>query len=130
MQIERSELRAFQAVVAAAGFSRAAERLGLSQSAVSQAIANLEHKLGTPLLRRGTPPQLTEAGIRLLRFAETTLNEEADALSEIDAIRTGALDVVAGAVVGGESALRRRVAAGVQRAQSADEAEGGRGAVA
>ena len=71
MQIERNEIRCFHAVVEAGGFSRAAERLDLSQSAVSQAIANLEHRLGAVLLRRGSPPQLTEAGIRLLRFAET-----------------------------------------------------------
>ena len=47
MQIERNELRCFHAVIEAGGFSRAAERLDLSQSAVSQAIANLEHRLGT-----------------------------------------------------------------------------------
>src|ERR1041385_2712688 len=76
MQIERNELRCFQAVIETGGFSRAAERLDLSQSAVSQTIANLEHRLGTVLLRRGHPPQLTEAGIRLLRFAEKVLNEE------------------------------------------------------
>jgi LysR family transcriptional regulator (chromosome initiation inhibitor) len=76
MQIERNELRCFHAVIEAGGFSRAAERLDLSQSAVSQAIANLEHRLGTSLLRRGNPPQPTEAGFRLLRFAQTTLNEE------------------------------------------------------
>ena len=66
MQIERNEIRCFHAVVEAGGFSRAAERLDLSQSAVSQAIANLEHRLGAVLLRRGNPPQLTEAGIRML----------------------------------------------------------------
>jgi hypothetical protein len=59
MQIERNEIRCFHAVVEAGGFSRAAERLDLSQSAVSQAIANLEHRLGAMLLRRGNPPQLT-----------------------------------------------------------------------
>ena len=83
MQIERNELRCFHAVIEAGGFSRAAERLDLSQSAVSQTIANLEHRLGTSLLRRGNPPRPTEAGIRLLRFAQTTLNEEREALAEI-----------------------------------------------
>src|ERR1700692_1796951 len=56
MQIERHELRCFHAVIEAGGFSRAAERLDLSQSAVSQTIANLEHRLGTSLFRRATPP--------------------------------------------------------------------------
>jgi LysR family transcriptional regulator, hydrogen peroxide-inducible genes activator len=91
MQIERNEIRCFHAVVEAGGFSRAAERLDLSQSAVSQAIANLEHRLGAVLLRRGNPPQLTEAGIRLLRFAETVMNEERETLADIAQIKSGAL---------------------------------------
>lgn len=90
MQIERNEIRCFHAVVEAGGFSRAAERLDLSQSAVSQAIANLEHRLGAVLLRRGSPPQLTEAGIRLLRFAEAMRNEERETLADIAQIKTGA----------------------------------------
>jgi LysR family transcriptional regulator, hydrogen peroxide-inducible genes activator len=90
MQIERHEIRCFQAVIDAGGFSRAAERLDLSQSAVSQAIANLEHRLGTVLLRRGNPPQLTEAGIRMLRFAETVLNEERETLADLAQIKAGA----------------------------------------
>ena len=94
MQIERNELRCFHAVIEAGGFSRAAERLDLSQSAVSQTIANLEHRLGTRLLRRGNPPQPTEAGIRLLRFAEATLNEEREALADIGQIKSGALSTL------------------------------------
>jgi DNA-binding transcriptional LysR family regulator len=94
MAIERNELRCFHAVLEAGGFSRAAERLDLSQSAVSQAIANLEHRLGTSLLRRGTPPQPTEAGIRLLRYAETVLNEEREALADIAQIKAGALSTL------------------------------------
>ena len=62
MQIERNEIRVFAAVVEEGGFSRAAERLHVSQSAVSQAVANLEHKLDTRLLLRRGQPRLTEAG--------------------------------------------------------------------
>lgn len=94
MQIERNEIRCFHAVIEAGGFSRAAERLDLSQSAVSQTIANLEHRLGTVLLRRGNPPQLTEAGIRLLRFADTVLNEERETLADIGQIKSGALSTL------------------------------------
>lgn len=90
MHIERQEIRCFKAVVEAGGFSRAAERLNLSQSAVSQAIANLEHRLGVLLLRRGPRPELTEAGIRVLRFAETVTNEERETLADIAAIKSGA----------------------------------------
>lgn len=94
MAIERHEMRCFQAVVEAGGFSRAAERLDLSQSAVSQAIANLEHRLGTTLLVRGSPPQLTEAGLRLMRFVEGSLHEEKEVLADIARIRSGELSTL------------------------------------
>lgn len=94
MSIERHEMRCFQAVIEAGGFSRAAERLDLSQSAVSQAIANLEHRVGTALLQRGTPPQLTEAGLRLMRFVEATLNGERETLADIARIRSGELSTL------------------------------------
>src|SRR5260370_15454422 len=87
MHIERNELRCFHAVIDTGGFSRAAERLDLSQSAVSQTIANLEHRLGTALLRPGTPPQPTEAGIPLLRFAEATLNADRESPADIGQIK-------------------------------------------
>ena len=94
MHFERNELRCFHAVIDAGGFSRAAERLDLSQSAVSQTIANLEHRLGASLLHRGNPPRPTEAGIRLLRFAETMLNEERETLADITQIKSGALSTL------------------------------------
>jgi LysR family transcriptional regulator, hydrogen peroxide-inducible genes activator len=94
MHIERNEILCFQAVIEAGGFSRAADRLDLSQSAVSQTIANLEHRIGAVLLKRGHPPQLTEAGIRLLRYAETVLNQEREALADIAQIRSGALSTL------------------------------------
>lgn len=90
MFFERQELRIFRAVVDAGGFSRAAERMGLSQSAVSQAVANLEHKIGTQLLRRGSPPKVTEAGARVLRFAQSWSSAEASAIADLEEIRSGA----------------------------------------
>lgn len=94
MQIERNEIRIFAAVVEEGGFSRAAERLHISQSAVSQAVANLEHKLDTRLLLRKGRPRLTEAGKRLFSFAQTLSNEEERALADIQRIRTGALSTL------------------------------------
>lgn len=94
MQIERSEIKMFSAVVEAGGFSRAAEVLSISQSAVSQAVANLEHKLNTRLLVRGRSPQLTEAGKRLFSYARTVINEERHALEDIEQIRSGALSTL------------------------------------
>lgn len=94
MQIERNEIRVFLAVVEEGGFSRAAERLHISQSAVSQAVANLEHKLDTRLLVRKGRLRLTESGKRLFTFAQTLSNEEQRALADIQRIRTGALSTL------------------------------------
>ncbi len=94
MSIERHELRCFRAIIETGGFSRAAERLDLSQSAVSQTIANLEHRLGATLLHRVSPPQPTEAGMRLLRYAESMLNEERETLADIQRIKAGALSTL------------------------------------
>ena len=94
MQIERHEIRVFSAVVEEGGFSRAAERLGVSQSAVSQTIANLEHKLDARLLIRGSKPELTEAGKRLFSFTQMVIKQELDALEDIQQIRTGSLSTL------------------------------------
>ncbi|WP_433302556.1 LysR family transcriptional regulator [Actinoplanes sp. CA-030573] len=61
-------LRTFVAVAETGSFSRAAERLRYTQSAVSQHIAALEADLGTPLFTR-RPVGLTPAGERLRRHA-------------------------------------------------------------
>ena len=94
MQIERHEIRVFEAIINHSGFSRAAERLGVSQSAVSQAIANLEHRVGTQLIVRGRTPELTEAGRRMYNYARLVLSEEQQTLDDIELIRTGALSTL------------------------------------
>ncbi len=94
MQIERQEIRMFSAVVEAGGFGRAAEQLNVSQSAVSQAVAKLEHKIGTQLLIRKNRIELTESGIRFLRFTQTVINEEQSTLEDIHAIRSGTLSTL------------------------------------
>lgn len=62
-----SDLVAFLAVARAGSFTRAAERLGLSQSALSHIIAGLEARIGLRLLNRTTRSVApSEAGARLL----------------------------------------------------------------
>jgi LysR family cyn operon transcriptional activator len=93
--LRSDRLRAFLAVASEAGFSRAARRLGQTQSAVSQAIAALERELGEPLfVRDGRRISLTEAGAALRPRAERALAELADARAELSsrrALATGTL---------------------------------------
>lgn len=79
-----SRLRALVAVVDENGFTIAAERLGVTQSTVSRAVAALERDLGVPLLvrvPRGTHT-LTEVGVRVVEQARQIL----DRVELIDAI--------------------------------------------
>ncbi|MGW2230705.1 LysR family transcriptional regulator [Streptomyces formicae] len=73
------QLRAFVAVVDAGGFGAAAADLGLSQSAVSHALAALERALGAPLVVRSAPVRTTALG-------DTVLPHARDALAATDAI--------------------------------------------
>jgi DNA-binding transcriptional LysR family regulator len=68
-------LRTFLEVERARHFGKAAERLCITQSAVSVRIRNLEESLGTPvLLRQRNNLQLTPAGQRLKKHAETIVH--------------------------------------------------------
>jgi LysR family transcriptional activator of nhaA len=65
-------LRYFRAIAAEGGLTRAAERLNLSQSALSVQLRRLEKSLGQPLFdRQHKSLVLTEAGRLALDYAET-----------------------------------------------------------
>jgi lipopolysaccharide/colanic/teichoic acid biosynthesis glycosyltransferase len=66
--MDTRQLAAFCAVVERRSFSQAAERLGVTQPAVSLQVRALEKRLGTQLLdRSGRRVEPTEAGMRLYR---------------------------------------------------------------
>jgi DNA-binding transcriptional LysR family regulator len=74
--MELKQLRALRAIVEAGSFSIAADRLRLTQSALSHQIKNLEAELGETLLIRGKPRvQPSEAGRVVLASAERILAE-------------------------------------------------------
>lgn len=86
--MDTQSLEAFLAVAEANSFSTAAERLHLTQPAVSKRIAALERQLDTPLFDRiGRRPQLTEAGRALLPRARRILLDVRDARRTIDDLR-------------------------------------------
>ena len=65
-------------------FSNAAERLGVTQPAVSLQVRSLEKRLGTKLLdRSGRRVEPTEAGQRLYRLAQRMLTLEDQLLEEV-----------------------------------------------
>jgi DNA-binding transcriptional LysR family regulator len=81
-------LRAFVAVAECGGFRRAAERLHLTQSTVSQQIKRLELETGRALLRRSTRAvALTDEGEMLLGDARRLLQLEEAARRRLAAPR-------------------------------------------
>jgi DNA-binding transcriptional LysR family regulator len=87
MRLEHAELKTFQAVVEANGFNRAADRLHVTQSAVSQTIASLEAKLDVMLIKRGRQLKLTDAGRRLLDHANIMLQQEQQTIEDINQLK-------------------------------------------
>jgi DNA-binding transcriptional LysR family regulator len=82
--MDTRQLAAFCAVVERRSFSQAAERLGVTQPAVSLQVRALEKRLGTQLLdRSGRRVEPTEAGLRLYRGAQRLLALESQVLDEV-----------------------------------------------
>ncbi|WP_413724024.1 LysR substrate-binding domain-containing protein [Sodalis sp. RH16] len=76
MNYSLRQLRVFVAIARHGSFSRAGETIGLSQSAVSHSIKELEKEVGVTLLDRTTREVvLTEAGQRLVSRLERALDE-------------------------------------------------------
>lgn len=78
--IDHAQLEALLAVERYGGFVAAAERIGLSASALSQRVKLLEQRLGLVLVHRGRPIRLTDSGLRLCRYAETIEQMEGQVL--------------------------------------------------
>lgn len=89
--MELRHLRHFTAVVDAGNLSKAAEKVFISQPALTRSIKNLEELVGAVLLERrprGMVP--TPAGDALYRYARLMLNEAARAKAEVRAVQAGA----------------------------------------
>jgi DNA-binding transcriptional LysR family regulator len=85
---ELGDLLALSAVAEARSFTRAAARLGTSQSALSHTIRRLEARLGLRLLTRTTRNvSPTEAGSRLLEALQPALEQIEAQLASLDELR-------------------------------------------
>lgn len=101
-----SDITAFLLIAREGSFTKAAAKLGVSQSALSQTVRNLEARLGIRLLTRTTRKVApTEAGERLIRAVAPRLEEVEAELAALTALR----DKPAGMV---------RIAAGEHAAES------------
>ena len=74
LHLEFRHLRTIRAIHDCGGLARAADRLNITQSALSHQVKNLEDQIGVELfVRRSKPMTLSAAGQRLLRLAEQVL---------------------------------------------------------
>ena len=97
--MELSQLEVFLAVARERRFSRAADKLFRTQSAVSQTIRKLEEELGEALFDRSSREGvLTDAGKVLYEYAEKLINlrgEATESLSELRELQKGKLLIAA-----------------------------------
>src|SRR5258705_7763606 len=97
--MDLSQLEVFVAVAREGRFSRAAEKLFRTQSAVSQTVRKLELEIGEPLFDRSSRDgNLTDAGRVLQEYAEKLLNLRQDAkeaLVELRELQKGKLVMAA-----------------------------------
>src|SRR3954452_20487300 len=83
-----NDLRAFLAVARERSFTRAAAKLGVSQSALSQTIRGVEERLGLRLLTRTTRSLApTEAGDRLVQTLAPALENLDASVAALSALR-------------------------------------------
>ena len=101
--MRHAQLKAFHAVAIHGGFSRAAERLSLTQPAVSDHVRKLEESYGVQLFNRGSSGvALTAMGRSLFAIAERLFEAETEArdlLSRAQTLEEGQLTIGADAAV-------------------------------
>lgn len=95
--MEFSQLRAFYEIARSGSFSKGAEKLNITQPALSRQVESLEKSVGLSLFNRHSRGvHLTEAGRRLFEYVEQMLRLANDAertLQEIQGLETGSLSI-------------------------------------
>jgi len=95
MSVSHAQLKAFHAVAVHGSFTRAAQKLFLTQPAVSDQVRKLEERFGVLLFHRNKRSvQLTDLGERLLGISQRLFACEAEAqelLHDSRALHTGSL---------------------------------------
>ena len=82
--LDTDQLRSFLAIVDSGSFTRAAERVNKTQSAVSMHVRRLEEQLGCALfVKQGRGARLTSEGEQLIEFARRIMQAEAGAMAAL-----------------------------------------------
>ncbi|MEP2784689.1 MAG: LysR family transcriptional regulator [Pseudoruegeria sp.] len=90
MHLEFRHLRTIKAIHEEGGLARAADRLFITQSALSHQIKSLEDQAGVELfVRRSKPLKLSAAGKKLLRLAERILPEVEALELDFEGVQSG-----------------------------------------
>lgn len=86
-RVSLSKFEVFVTVIESGSLTRAGEMLGLTQSAISHAIASLEREYGFSILTRGRSGiSLTSNGERLLKYMREMLRKNEQMMQEVSAI--------------------------------------------
>lgn len=104
-------LTALAAVIRSGSFERAARRLNVTPSAVSQRVKLLEERLGTVLVVRGAPCTGTPAGLRLCQHAERVALLESELRDELPGLPPDGAPVTVRVAVNADSLATWFVAA-------------------
>jgi DNA-binding transcriptional LysR family regulator len=89
MNMDLAGITVFVTIAEARSFRAASERLGVTRSAVSQAIRRLEERMGVALVQRTTRSvHLTEAGERLYQAVRPALDDVSTAMEAVGEMRT------------------------------------------
>ncbi|MDE1168060.1 MAG: LysR substrate-binding domain-containing protein [Pseudomonas sp.] len=103
MAVSHAQLKAFHAVAVAGSFTRAAEKLFLTQPAISDQVRKLEERFSVQLFNRNKRSvHLTDLGERLLAITQRLFVSEAEAfelLQDSQALQTGSLTLAVDAPV-------------------------------
>ncbi len=84
MVLSQDQLTAFYEVIRLGSFTKAGQELGLTQSALSHRVKNLEQQLETTLIiRESTGLRLTDAGAKLLKYCRVVLQIEHEFIEDL-----------------------------------------------
>ena len=106
-RLRLKDLHTLQTVAEVGSMAKASERLALSQPAISKAVSDMEHMLGTPLLDRSSRGvALTDCGRLLVERTKVVFDEITQGVSEIERlsdptrgiVKVGTTEPVAGVV--------------------------------